>query len=92
MNIVIVLGILVVLGALAAAGYFMLRGGHTPQAHEAQSAADAPVDREAQALDARKRMARALTVRIAVSVSLFALILLAWSMGWIKPGGLPMGK
>ena len=38
------------------------------------------------------RMARALTVRIGVSVALFVCILLAWRFGWIHPSGIPLGK
>ena len=38
-----------------------------------------------------KRMARALAVRVALSVTLFLLILLAWSLGWIHPSGIPVG-
>jgi flagellar basal body-associated protein FliL len=38
------------------------------------------------------RMARALALRVALSVALFLLILLAWQMGWVKPGGLPAGR
>jgi hypothetical protein len=37
-------------------------------------------------------MARALTVRIALSVILFLCILLAWKLGYIQPGGLPVGQ
>ncbi len=37
-------------------------------------------------------MVRALTVRIALSVILFLCILAAWKLGYIKPGGLPIGK
>jgi len=40
---------------------------------------------------ADKRMARALAVRVALSVSLFLLILLAWALGWIHPSGIPIG-
>jgi len=45
--------------------------------------------------DGRSRssgMARALTVRIALSVILFLCVLLAWKFGLIEPGGLPVGK
>lgn len=38
------------------------------------------------------RMARALTVRIAVSVVLFACLLLAWKLGYIQPTGVPLSK
>jgi hypothetical protein len=37
-------------------------------------------------------MARALTVRIALSVVLFLCILVAWKLGYIQPGGLPVNK
>ncbi len=35
-----------------------------------------------------KRMARALTVRIALSAAIFLFLLLAWSQGWIHPRSL----
>lgn len=35
-----------------------------------------------------KKMVRALTVRITLSVVLFILLIIAWSQGWIKPHGL----
>ena len=34
-----------------------------------------------------KRTVNALTVRVALSVALFALLFLAWWMGWIEPHG-----
>jgi DUF2909 family protein len=38
--------------------------------------------------DASKKMARALTVRIALSIGLFILLMLAWWAGIIRPHGL----
>jgi hypothetical protein len=38
-----------------------------------------------------KRMARALAIRVALSVTLFLLILFAYAMGWIQPKGIPVG-
>jgi hypothetical protein len=38
------------------------------------------------------RMARALAMRVALSISVFLLVLLAWSLGWIHPTGLPIGN
>ena len=35
-----------------------------------------------------KRMVKALTVRIGLSVALFLLLMLAWKMGYIHPHGL----
>ena len=37
-----------------------------------------------------KRMARALALRVVLSIALFLFILLAWRLGWIQPGGLPV--
>jgi len=37
-------------------------------------------------------MVRALTVRIGLSVVLFLCLLAAWKLGYIQPGGLPVGK
>ena len=39
-----------------------------------------------------KRMARALAVRVAVSVGLFLFIMLGWKLGWIVPHGLPVSR
>ena len=76
MKIVIVAFLVLVLAALGGAGFFMLR--REPGAGDADHAAD-------------KRMARVLAVRVGLSVTLFLLILLAWSLGWIHPSGIPVG-
>ena len=36
------------------------------------------------------RMVRALALRVGLSIALFLFILFAWSMGWIRPTGLPI--
>jgi len=66
MKIIVFIAFIGILGALAAAGFFMLKN------------------------KSRGAMARALTVRIGLSVALFLFILLAYLMGWIKPTGLPL--
>jgi hypothetical protein len=38
------------------------------------------------------QMMRALALRVALSVLLFACILLAFALGWIQPSGLPVGR
>ena len=38
------------------------------------------------------RMARALALRVALSIALFVFILLAWQLGWIQPSGLPVAR
>lgn len=36
-------------------------------------------------------MARALAVRVGLSVAIFLLVLFAYLMGWIQPTGIPVG-
>lgn len=74
MKTVIVLVLIVVIGALASAGLFMLR-----------RSGDGASGR-------RDRMARALALRVGLSIALFLFVLLGWHMGWISPGGLPAGR
>ena len=76
MKIVIVAFLVLVLAALGGAGFFMLRRG--------------PADGRTAGVTPDKRMARVLAVRVGLSVTLFLLILLAWSLGWIHPSGIPM--
>ena len=43
--------------------------------------------------DGRNRhMARALALRVGLSVALFLFILLSWHMGWVRPTGIPTGR
>lgn len=72
MKTIILIALIGIVGALAAAGLFMLKNG-----------------------DSAKRgpnMARALAVRVGVSVALFLFILLSYYMGWIQPTGIPVGR
>jgi hypothetical protein len=83
MTIVIVIALFAVLAALFGAGLFMLRRPRDGEGAAGDDTAPRPPD---------KRMARALAVRVGVSVALFLLILLAWQLGWIAPKGLPTGR
>jgi hypothetical protein len=77
MKAIIIIGLLAVLAALASAGVFMLRkDGGTRDADGARD----------------KKMARALAVRVALSVALFLFILLSWHFGWIEPKGIPVSR
>lgn len=42
--------------------------------------------------DKNGQMAKALAVRVALSITLFLFVLLAWAMGWIEPRGLPVSR
>ena len=41
---------------------------------------------------AKNRMARALALRVGISVLLFVCILLAWKLGYIHPSGIAPGR
>ncbi len=76
MKTLMVLVLVAVLGALASAGFFMLR-------RDPNATSDDPAARD-------RRMARALAVRVGLCVALFIVILIGWAMGWVRPGGLPV--
>lgn len=85
MQYLIAIAFIAILASLGAALFFMLRGGRTDDA-------DAPTSVEQANIRRNKGMARALTVRITVSVVLFICVLIAWKLGYIHPTGLPVGK
>jgi hypothetical protein len=72
MSYFVALGFLAVIASLAAALFFMLRGGSGGPTKS-------------------RRMARALAVRVGVSILLFVCVLLSWQAGWIQPTGIPPG-
>lgn len=69
---IIALAFVGILGALAAAGLFMLRNGR----EQSRGA----------------NMARALAVRVGISIALFLFILFSYWMGWIHPTGIPVAR
>lgn len=73
MNYLVAAAFLAILASLAAAGFFMLRGGREGEPRS-------------------RRMARALALRIGISVALFICILVAWKLGYIRPTGIPIAK
>lgn len=72
MKTLLVVMLVAVLGALASAGFFMLK-------------------KREQGDGGDRRMARALALRVGLSVAVFVLIMLGWWMGWIRPTGIPIG-
>jgi Protein of unknown function (DUF2909) len=89
MQFLIALAFIAIIASLAAALFFMLRGGNPPSDDEAGKDTSAT---QAAAAQRNKRMARALSVRVGVSVVLFICVLLAWKLGYIHPTGIPAGK
>jgi len=47
---------------------------------------------EARSVEDSRKMARALTWRVCLSLVLFLLLMLAWYLGLINPHGIPPGK
>ena len=79
MKFVFLLGLLAIIGALAMAGRAMLQGGRNGKPGETGDLKG-------------KRMARALALRVALSIALFAFILISYQMGWIQPTGIPLAR
>lgn len=89
MKWIIALALVGIAAALASAGAFMLRQGRARGAGDAGLGSDAAG--EGQHAEPGRQMARALAVRVGLSVALFLFVLLSWLMGWIRPTGLPSG-
>ncbi len=76
MSVLIGVAFAAIFAALAWAGVAMLRGGREGQDNGSKNGA----------------MMRALAIRVAVSVVLFACIVIAWGLGWIHPTGVPLSR
>lgn len=74
MGYLVALAFLAILVSLGAALFFMMRKS----------------DDGASDTERSRRMARALAIRVGVSVVLFVCLLLAWKLGYIQPTGLPV--
>lgn len=76
MKYLVIAAFIAIIGSLAAALVYMMRGGST--------------EGEDGAPPRRNRMARALAFRVGFSILLFVVVLIAYRMGWIQPTGLPL--
>ncbi len=77
MTYVVILAFVAILGSLAAAMVFMMRGG---------------AKGSTEVTPRNRGMARALAFRVGFSVLLFAFILFSYWMGWIQPTGIAPGR
>jgi Protein of unknown function (DUF2909) len=77
MTYLVIVAFVAILGSLAAALVFMMRGG--------SAASDDPT-----AAPRKNPMARALAFRVGFSILLFVIVLVSYRMGWIQPTGLPV--
>lgn len=76
MGYLVALAFLAILASLGSALFFMMRKSDDTQSDAERS----------------RRMARALAIRVGLSVALFACLLLAWKLGYIQPTGLPLSR
>lgn len=76
MKYLVVLAFIAILASLASALFFMMRGGQDASDDQAKG----------------RRMARALALRVGLSIVLFLCILVAWQLGYIQPTGLPASR
>lgn len=76
MKYLIVVAFVAIIGSLAAALLFMMRGGSPQEAGD-------------EVKPRANHMARALAFRVGFSILLFAVVLISYWMGWIQPTGLP---
>ena len=76
MTYFVALAFLAIIGSLAVALVYMMRGGkpETPNQHP------------------RGNMAKALAFRVGFSILLFLIILVSYWMGWIQPTGIAPGR
>ena len=78
MKFLVALAFVAILGSLAFALVYMMRGS-------------APDEQDPDRPAPRGHMAKALAFRVGFSILLFLCVLLSWKMGWIQPTGIPAG-
>ena len=86
MKILVAIAFLAILGSLASALFYMMRGS-------APDPSKVNLD-PAEALPPSKptgNMVKALAIRVGISIVLFLCILMAWKLGYIQPSGIPPG-
>jgi Protein of unknown function (DUF2909) len=76
MKYFVILAFVAILGSLASALFFMMRGS-----------SDAKDDKQKAT-----NMFRALALRVGISILLFACILVAWKLGYVQPSGIPLNR
>ena len=76
MTYLVIVAFVAILGSLAAALVFMMRGGQATD-----TSTDTP---------SKNPMARALAFRVGFSILLVIVVLISYWMGWIQPTGLPL--
>ncbi|MBU4180867.1 MAG: twin transmembrane helix small protein [Hydrogenophaga sp.] len=81
MKYLVIAAFVAIIGSLAAALVFMMRGGDSETGEDGKTAAPR-----------KNHMARALAFRVGFSILLFVAVLISYLMGWIQPTGLPLQR
>ncbi|HAX22462.1 MAG TPA: twin transmembrane helix small protein [Hydrogenophaga sp.] len=81
MKYLVIAAFVAIIGSLAAALVFMMRGGASETGEDGKTAAPR-----------KNHMARALAFRVGFSILLFVAVLISYLMGWIQPTGLPLQR
>ena len=76
MKFIVIVAFIAIIGSLAFAGFYLMRGDKSDDDDERRS----------------RNMAWSLALRVGLSIALFLLILLAWKLGYIRPAGVPVGQ
>lgn len=75
-QILVGLAFLGIIGSLASALFYMMRGSKPGETDDS---------------DRAQHMVKALAIRVGLSIVLFICVLIAWKLGYIQPSGIPMG-
>ncbi len=81
MKYLVLAGFVAIIGSLAVALVFMMRGDR-----------GTGVDATNPDKPRNNHMARALAFRVGFSILLFVVVLISYLMGWIQPTGLPLQR
>ena len=76
MKYLVIVAFVAIIASLGSALFFLMKGDTNGSNKASRS----------------QKMARALAMRVGISILLFACILLAWQLGWIHPTGIAVGQ
>jgi hypothetical protein len=82
MNYLVIVAFVAIVGSLVAALVYMMKGSPSAESEDGQT----------QAAQRAGRMAKALALRVGLSILLFSAVLFSYWMGWIQPTGIANGR
>jgi hypothetical protein len=91
MKYFVAIAFVLIIGSLVSALVFMLKGS-SEKRDDTRSDAQLTEAERVERMARSKKMATALGLRVAFSVSLFLIILLLYALGYIEPTGIPVQR